>query len=129
MVAAEETKLNEEILEQLREEHTFCYDEVSTSFAVARVYPSDTSVVQGKGIPSTTFSVLMVGLAKMLAIRVPSHRLRIIANMIYDGFYDGFGVDNSTIPLKNTRTGDEMMLQGLANNVVIEYQDRPRRSM
>jgi len=90
---------------------------------------SDNSVLQETGNPPTTLSVLMIGVAKILAIRVPSHRLRVLVNMIYDGFYAGFGVDNSVIPLKNTTTGDEILLQGLANNVVIDYENKPHNSM
>jgi len=64
----------------------------------------------------------------MLAIRIPSHHLSIITNMIYDGAYGSFGVSNNLLPFTNVSTGEKLRVYEPGNNVVIEYEDKPYRS-
>ena len=96
--------------------------------AIASFYSSDTSVHQATGLPSTALSLFLVSLARVLAIRIPSRRLGVTSNKIYDGGYKAFGIDNNLIPFKNVKTGEEVTLQGPGNNVVFEYEDTPRNS-
>jgi len=96
--------------------------------AIASLYSSDISVHQATGLPSTALSLFLVSLARVLAIRIPSRRLGITSNKIYDGAYKTFGIDDNLIPFKNVKTGEKVILQGPGNNVVFEYENKPQNS-
>jgi len=72
--------------------------------------------------------LFLVGLARVFAIRIPGRRLDTISNLMYDGGYKTFGIDNNLIPFKNVKTGRKVTLQGSGNNVVFEYKDKLRDS-
>jgi len=125
----EEGRAIEEIFERLREMHRLCFDEVSLNYLHLYYGFLTVNTVQVLTTPPAALSVLLIGLAKVSAIRTPSHRLTIISNMIYDGCYEKLGVDNNLISLKNATTGKRLTLRGPANNAVIQYEDKPHMSV